>query len=285
MKYWYSVNGKWVKENKAVISVNDIGLQRGYGAVEVIRVVNGIAYRLDDHLARLTRSLSALKITPPSTSTLERLIKQGLRKNQLLEAQVKVIVTGGLAQPGPSFKGKPSVIIIFTPADPINKKIKIIRDKGVSVITFYAARLYPEVKSLNYVSSVLGYLAARDHGAHEAIFIDARGRVTEGMTSNLFMIKNGIAYTPKRSVLPGITRQRIITLAKKILPIQEIEFLLDQDIKQADELFITSANRGVLPVTTWNGRLVNGGVIGYWTGQLRAAYEADIARECKVKNQ
>lgn len=278
MKLWYSIGGTWVRDDKAAIPITDIGFQRGYGAVDVLCAYHKMPYRLEDHLERLERSLELLRIKAPARASIERIIKQGIKKNELIDAVIKIYVTGGHAAPGPLAKGKPLVVVTFAPYEPWPRKFY---EEGAAVIPVSLQRILPEAKSLSYVPSVLAAMQAQEKGAHEGVFMDARGRITEGATSNIFMVRNGILYTPKRGVLPGITRQRVIALAKKILPVQEIEYLLDTDLKGADEIFITSVNRGVMPVTSYAGKMVNGGVVGEWTVRLMEAYRDDIDRTCR----
>lgn len=278
MGYIVYVNGEWVSDSKARISVYDIGLQRGYGVAEVISVYNGIPYLLDRHLKRVQYGLQSLHIAGVSSDKIEKIIHTGLKKNQETECTVKVIITGGIATHGPSFKGRPTVIVLFSDRQKHQKKSYT---EGVRAVPFEAFRVFHDVKSLNYVSSVLGIEYAKSKDAHEAIFMDARGRVTEGMTSNFFIVHKGILYTVRTDhVLQGITRNRVLELARSVLPVQEIDMLTERDVVRADEAFITSRNRNIMPVTQWDRKIIGEGVPGRWTCMLMEKLSEDIDRAC-----
>lgn len=278
MGYVVYVNGDWVSDSKASVSVSDVGLQRGYGVSEVISVYNGVPYLLDRHMKRMVHSLQALRIPNVSAEKIQKIIHAGIKKNGETDCTVKVIITGGTAAQGPSFKGRPTVIVLFS--DP-EKILKRQYTDGVRVIPFEASRMFKDVKSLNYISSVLGVLHAEDKDAYEAIFMDARGRVTEGMTSNFFIVHNGILYTVRTDhVLAGITRGRVLELARSILPVQEIDMLTERDVVRADEAFITSRNRNIIPVTQWDKKTIGDGTPGTWTILLMEKLSKDIDRAC-----
>jgi len=271
LQWWF--NGQWVPARKVLLPATDIGLQRGYGAYETIKSVQGQIYRLQDHIERLNTTLEALRLTPFPFPVVEKLCYSSLRRNKLTEAVIKIIVTGGQAIAGPLPKGKTTKIIMV---EPFNGYPLKAYDKGISVITVELMRILPNIKTLNYATSVMAAFKARDANADEAILVDARDHVLEGATSNVFMVKDGILYTPRSGVLPGITRQRVLALAKKILPFREPEYIMMHEFQQADEIFITSSLRDIMPVTLWNMRRVGDGVPGQWTRRLLTALRQDM---------
>ncbi|NQU17544.1 MAG: aminotransferase class IV [Candidatus Saganbacteria bacterium] len=241
------INGKITK--KTDISIFDRGFLYGDGAFESLRTYKGIPFLLDQHLKRLSETCIILKIPPPKD--IFNIINKLMRKNHLKEAYIKIIVTRGESKEhGLSPKkasGKPTLIIICKKIKdlPINTLCKAIVYKKPRT-SWIGSRL----KTLNYLENILAKIAADKALANEALFQDEKGNILEGTVSNVFIVKNGVLITSPLSmpILPGVTRNYIIKLAKKLkIKVFEKNFK-KKDLKTADESFITSSGPGIIPI-------------------------------------
>ena len=222
------INGKFVSEEKASVSVFDRGFSYGDGLFETIRARDGRPLLLAEHLQRLRAGAEAIRLSKKTLNTLlinidEKLIARLLKANGLTdnESYVKIIVTRGVDRGGPlpSSGLNPTIIILTKPLDPAF--LERVRGKGLkaALIRGFAPAL-PAIKSLNYLSNVLARMDADDAGADEGLFTTPKGRVTEGTSTNLFIVLKGILRTPlltKEALLPGTTRDAVMGRVDKSL--------------------------------------------------------------------
>lgn len=260
------INGKFIDSKKAAVSVSDSAFQRGYGAFEVMRAKNGRVLRFDDHFGRFIKSIRLIGIKPSFTRTgLGKIVNRLLRHNGGGEFLIKLILSGGGSTVFVDTDGKPRLYVLFFPF----RRFEKFQARGVGAVTVSYERFMPQAKTLNYLPAVLGYKYARRAGAREAIFVEG-GFVREGTTSNIFMVRRGMLYTPKLfRVLDGITRKTILELAKKtrIKVIEKgIKFA---DLRRADEVFISSTNREIFPIIKLDGRKIGGGAPGSCTRRIQ----------------
>jgi branched-chain amino acid aminotransferase len=208
------------------------------------------------------------------------------------ETRMRIVLSRGVGRSGdldPASASNPSVVII---AQPLNPPSPAMYEEGVgaevvSVTRNHPSALDPSVKSGNYLNNVMaiGEARSRRPGVHEAILCSADGFVAEGATSNVFAVQDGILKTPGLDIgiLDGITRAKVLTIAKDLqLSVQETSFTPDA-LTEATEIFLTSAARGVLPVTTLNGKPVGDGRPGPVTRLIRDTYFEVIAREAALE--
>ncbi|MBU0687350.1 MAG: aminotransferase class IV [Candidatus Margulisbacteria bacterium] len=247
------INGKIIDSRNAEISIFDRGFLYGDGLFESLRTYNCKPFLLDEHLARLFKSARLLKIKIPySKLKIKNNIARLIKINKFKEAYIKIIVTRGEAKSHglstKNVKGKANVIIII---EKLKRSPKKSNWKIITKTTTHSST----IKSLDYLNNILAKTEAEKKGADETILIDPQGYVLEGTVSNIFIVKNGILITPPLSlpILPGVTRQFIMKLARKLkIKVQEKKIKL-KDLKNADECFLTFSGEGIVPVI--NGKI------------------------------
>ncbi len=274
------IDGQLVPKSQAKISVFDHGFLYGDGVFESIMVFNGVAFKLKEHIDRLYDSAKAICLEiPMSKEEMIKTIVETVRVNGFKDAYIRVLVTRGVGDLGldPRKCPKPSVIIIVD-------KIQLYREdawtKGVTAIISSVRRdrvdaTTHEIKSMNYLNSILAKLEANAVGADEAIMLDERGFVSEGATDNIFIVKNGVIYTPPRTsgILPGITRDRVMKLAEELGYKVVEKDITPAELLTADEVFLTGTAAGIVPVVKISGRIIGDGKPGPITRRLMEKFK------------
>jgi len=273
------LDGKFVPEEEAKVSVFDHGLLYGDGVFEGIRAYNGRVFRLTEHLVRLYNSAKAILLEIPLTiSEMEEAVLETLRRNGLRDAYIRLVVTRGKGDLGldPKKCEKPTIFII---TDAITLYPEETYKNGLKLVTVPTRRNAPEainpnIKSLNYLNNILAKIEAARAGAVEAIMLNNEGYVAECTGDNIFIISNGIIKTPSPALggLPGITRDAVIEVARKMGYTVEETFFTRYDIYTADESFLTGTAAEALPVVELDGRQIGDGKAGSITQKLIAAY-------------
>ncbi len=256
----YYVNGQFVKEPEALISVNDLSVIRGYGVFDFLRTYNGVPFHLKAHLERLQNSarLIGLKL-PCSLEEIQELITKGLELSEHKEKNVRIVVTGHLSENGITPGDSPSLLLMITATQPNPDSWCEV---GAKVITSHVDRFMPGAKTINYIPAIICQKEARDQEAIEAIYVDRDGYLLEGTTSNLFVLKGETIITPPCDrVLPGITRQAVMQMCTKFIDIIERPVHKDE-IPLFDEMFVTSSIKEVVPVTRIDSVTIGKGGIG-----------------------
>jgi branched-chain amino acid aminotransferase len=278
------IEGRVSPPEEAKVSVFDRGFLYGDSVYETIGTAYGRLFAARDHLDRLARSAERIGLRVPPRAEIERAVAETVAAAGNPETRVRVILTRGTGKLDldPASAGESQLIVI---AFPLGAPTPEMYAKGVAVAMVSVARnspraMDPAVKSGNYLNNVLALGEARRRlGAYEAILCAVDGSVAEGSTSNVFMVSGGEVRTPPPEVgiLDGITRAKVMDLAKdNDIPLVERRIWPDE-LRSADEAFITSATRGVLPVTRIDDRPVGAGVPGPITRRLMALYD-DLAR-------
>jgi branched-chain amino acid aminotransferase len=218
------VDGQWFPKSNASISVYDHGLLYGDGVFEGIRAYKGVIFQFKEHLDRLYSSAKSIKLQIPLTpQEMTRAVVETLKRNGLKDAYIRLVVTRGVGDLGvdPRKCRKASVIIITESVDPAFGMIA--KQKGISVIISSVRRdavdaTTHEIKSLNYLNSVMAKQEALNAGADDALMLDRNGFVSEATTTNLFIVKDEDIFTPPSTagILPGVTRKRIIHLGREL---------------------------------------------------------------------
>jgi len=275
------IDGKFYPKSEAKISVYDHGLLYGDGVFEGIRVYNGIVFHLKEHIDRLYRSAHPIFLKIPLTK--EQLIEavlETLKKNNLTNAYIRLVVTRGVGDLGldPRKCPKATIIIITEPLLQLHSAEKI--ENGIQTIITWVKRnpvdsATHEMKSLNYLNSILGKIEANNIGADEAICLDKTGYVCEGVGENIFIVDNGKLYTPPLSsgALDGITRTLIIRLAKKLgIEVTERN-ITPNELFTADEVFFTGTAAEVAPIREVNKRMIGSGKPGPVTKRIMLEFE------------
>lgn len=273
------LNGKFVPEEQATVSVFDHGFLYGDGVFEGIRAYGGRVFRLEDHVRRLFDSAQAILLSiPMSQEEMCSAILETLRRNNLRDAYIRPIVSRGYGDLGldPNKCKKATVIII---AIEWGAMYGNLYEVGLTAISVAVRRnspdsLPPNIKSLNYLNNILAKIEANIKGGNEAIILDSRGLVSEGSGDNIFVIKNGKIYTPYTiNNLKGITREAVIdAAATRGYNILERDMGLF-DLYTADEVFVTGTAAEVAPVTRVDGRVIGTGKPGPITKELMVAFK------------
>jgi branched-chain amino acid aminotransferase len=275
------VAGRICSPENAHISVFDRGFLYGDSVYETIASAAGRLFALDEHLDRLERSAARLALSLPPRAQIEQAISETVAAAGNAETRVRVMVTRGVGplDLDPAVVDQPSLVVI---AQPLAGPRPEMYDNGVAVAIVSVVRnlpgaIDPAVKSGNYLNNVLALQEARRRhpGAHEAILCAATGSIAEGASSNVFAVIGGVLITPALQVgiLEGVTRGKVLALARaEGTTCREADFLSPDELRAADEVFITSAARGVLPVTAVDGRPVAAGNPGPVTRRLMGSY-------------
>ena len=283
------LNGKFVDESQAVVSVFDHGLLYGDGVFEGIRSYDGLIFKLREHIDRLFESAHTIMLAiPMSKAELIDVVKQSLRVNKLHDAYIRLVVTRGEGDLGldPRKCGRPTVFVI---ADKIELYPKQLYERGLSLITVATQRnvpeaLNPQIKSLNYLNNILAKIEAITAGYEEAILLSHSGYVTECTGENIFVVKGRQLLTPPPyiGVLRGITRQTVMELATaRRLTVRE-ELLTRHDLFNADEVFLTGTAAEIVPVVKIDGRVIGAGKPGPATRKLQQAFR-QVTKTAGVK--
>ena len=275
------VDGKWTPAEEARISVLDHGLLYGDGVFEGIRVYGGVPFLLDEHLDRLAASARAIVLElPAGREEIAALCREAAQRAELDDGYLRLVVTRGAGALGvsPHTCARASLIVIAAPLTlyPAER----YRD-GVRLVTSTLRRsasdaLPPQIKSLNYLTSVLASIEARRQGADEAVLLNAQGLIAECTADNLFLVSGGRVLTPAvaSGALAGITR----ALVSRLLNEQGIECvespLTPADAWTADELFLTGTGAEIVPVCEIDGRPLP--LARPVTERVRAAFAAYV---------
>jgi branched-chain amino acid aminotransferase len=280
------INGEFTPKSQAKISVFDHGLLYGDGVFEGIRAYGGKVFKLDEHLDRLYESAHCIWLNIPiSKDEMRQAILETLRKNNLKDAYIRVVVTRGVGDLGlePWKCSNPTVIII---TDRIELFPQEMYEKGITAITVSTRRnshqvLNPAIKSLNYLNNILAKMEAKLAGKQEAIMLTIDGYVAEGSGENIFIVKKQCLYTPPvhMGILRGITRGVILELAKR-LGIQAYEAVLTSiDLYVADECFMTGTGVEIVPVVEIDGHKIGDGKPGPITKMLMEEFRKLTAQD------
>ena len=276
------LDGRFVASHEARISVFDHGLLYGDGVFEGIRAYNGRVFRLDEHLRRLYNSAKAILLEIPlSPQQMCEAVLESLRRNELTDAYIRLVVTRGIGDLGLDPRkchGDPTIIII---ADEIELYPREYYERGLELITVVTRRNLPEainpaIKSLNYLNNVLAKIEVARAGLLEGLMLNHEGYVAEATGDNVFLAVDGRLITPPSSVgiLEGVTRAAVIELAGELrIPVSEERFARNF-VYTAQECFLTGTAAEIIPVVMVDGRKIGDGVPGPVTNRLMERFSA-----------
>src|SRR5438445_6658983 len=279
-----NVNGRVSDQEHAVISIFDHGFLYGEGVYETLRTYNGQPFLFDRHVRRLRKSADMLALAVPLTDPQidarfrETMRTAGLGDSPGREAYIRILVTRGIGELtyDPAATPNPSIIVIVKPhVDPSRE----VFERGVTVALVPIVRNHPGsvnplIKSNNLLNSALAMQEAVRRGAFEGIMRNYRGELAECSTANLFIVKDGAALTPPldAGLLPGITREFLFEIgADAGIPVRE-QVLRDEDLFEADESFLTSTTREVVPIVQVDDSIIGSGRRGPVTAALLAGF-------------
>lgn len=269
------LNGDYVSKENAKVSVFDHGFLYGDGIFEGIRIYNGNIFKCKEHLDRLYDSAKSIMLDIPlSYSEMEQALIETIRRNELRDGYIRLVVSRGPGNLGLDPKRCPRAWVIIIVEQLAIYPAEAYRDGLVSVSVVQRRNipdaLNPKIKSLNYLNNILVKIQANLAGVGEAIMLNAQGYVAEGSSDNIFIIKKGIVFTPPCYIgaLEGITRGAIIELCGKLgYKLKEEPFTL-HDVYIADEVFFTGTAAEVIAVREVDGRMIGEGKAGPITTHL-----------------
>lgn len=272
------VNGRYLPHAQAQVGIEDRGFQFADGVYEVCEVRAGLLVDERRHMARLDRSLKELRIARPmSAAALSVVMHETVRRNRVRDGIVYLQITRGVARRDFPFplKGTPRSVIVTSRSNDA-AWLEQMAGEGIAVVTVPDIRWQcVDIKSVALLPNVLAKQTARDRGAREAWMVDAQGRVTEGASSNAWIVsRDGKLITRPlgRDILPGITRSVVLDVIKgQGLSFEERPFTVEEAYA-AREAFVTSAGQIVMPVVSIDGRPVGNGAPGLIATGLRRDY-------------
>lgn len=264
------VNGRFVDRKDAKVSVFDHGFLYADGVYETLRTYGGKIWQMDEHLKRLLRSAELIGLDIPwSLKQMGSWIVQTVKKNGFGESRIRMTVTRG--ENGFDF-GKAKKPTICIQVQKLQSQPVRVYSQGVRAVSFCVERTLPEAKTLNFLSMVMAQRFMLKQKAYEAILVNHQGCVTEGTVTNVFMVRNGVLITPRKGVLAGTTRDVILKIARKMKVKIELRDIKLAEMYRADEIFISNAPRGIVPVVQLDGRKIGTVGSGKVTRGLMAAF-------------
>lgn len=279
----FYINGNFVREDEALISVMDHGFLYKDGVFDAFRIRDGEIFQFDEHISRLYDSAKIIDLDIPlNKDELKNIIIEAVKKTGFKDCYIRPQVTRGVGTLGhdPGTCKKPTIIVYVTET-PVMKKEKSIK----TIISSYrrppAFVLPPESKMTQYINNILAKIEAKEKGADDAILLDIRGFVSEGCAWNVFLVKDTYAVTPSitSSILRGITRNVVINLLKELdFQIEERDVSLSE-LFIADEIFGTGTGSEITPIIEINGRIVGEGKPGPITTAIEKKF-----KDCVEKN-
>ena len=249
------LNKTIVPESDAVVSVYDRGFLYGDGIYETMRAYNGVVFMLEKHLERLGRSALLTRLDIPETGFITDAVCSTMEANKLSDAYIRVTVSRGKGPIGldPDLCKEPTFVVI---TEDFREYPGHLYSDGVKLVIAKTRRnlvsaINPRIKSLNFLNNIFAKMEAKEGGAYEAVMLNAEGLIAEGTVSNIFFVKDNVLCTPALDVgvLDGITRELVISLAKKNdIRVSEGKFY-PADLFNASEVFFTNTTSEIMPVS------------------------------------
>jgi branched-chain amino acid aminotransferase len=267
------IDGKYKSVDKVNVTPRNIGLLRGYGIFEVFRSYNKKFFRFDQHMDRFFNSAKTMNIKVPYTKKEIKEISQKLiEKNDLREGYMRILMTGGEAENGINYNPqKPTFIILARNPKPFNPEYY---QKGVELLTLEHKRIIPEVKYTNYILPISKKNKLEKEDKFDFLYT-WQGNILESVTASFFLVKDKKLITPKEGVLAGTTREFVIEISKDKYEIERRNVKVEE-LKEADEAFITSTNKEVLPVVKVDDIKIGTGKPGVVTKDIMEKFTQEV---------
>ena len=277
------IDGEYYYKSQAKISVYDHGFLYGDGVFEGIREYNGVVFKLKEHIDRLYRSAHAIVLNIQiSKEEMMNAVIETLRKNKMKDSYIRLVVTRGIGDLGldPRKCPKPTIIII---TDTIQIRAGNAKETGITTVFSWVRRnpvdaTTHEIKSLNYLNSVLAKMEANACGVDEAMCLESNGYIAEGVGENVFIVKNGEVFTPPSSTgaLAGITAEVVAEICAKLGIKLTITNLTPFMLFTADEAFFTGTAMEMVPIREVNKRQIGNGKPGPISKKLMNEFQKEI---------
>ncbi len=284
------LNGGFVSQEAAVVSVYDHGLLYGDGIFEGIRIYSGKIFRLEEHLRRFFDSAKAILLQVPlPPDKLAAALQEGVKRYGKDEGYIRLVATRGPGDLGldPDKCSAPTLFFII---DTISLYPEKFYREGIPVVTASSRRLPadgldPRVKTLNYLNNIMAKVEAKQAGCIEAVMLNQRGEVAECTADNIFIVRDGVLATPAPhcGILQGITRQTVLELAIEEGISARETVLTRFDLYTADECFMTGSGAEIVPVARIDGRIIGSGNPGPVTERLHHAFKRLVGGQSLAK--
>ncbi len=272
------LNGSFLRENLAKVSVLDHGFLYGDGVYETLRTYNGKIWQMNEHLVRLKDSAARVSIFFPwENKQIAAWADKLVRMHGFKESRIRITVTRG--ENGFDFSGSKKPTILIQVAALKAEPVRIYRD-GVKVVTMRGERILPETKSISLLPFVMARQETEKKKAYEALLVDEKGYVREGAMTNVFYVLKGAIFTPKTKILYGTTRDFLVKLMSRNGLGLEKDFKLEE-LMNADEVFITNAPRGIIPVVNIDGKKIGRGRPGPVTGKIMKLFADYVSKQSR----
>ena len=271
-RYVY-LNGQILPAEQASISPFDLGLLRGYGVFDLLQTINGTPFLLPEHLERFRASADTLGLTVPVTdSEITEALLELLELNRHVEATVRMVLTGGESPDGMTFD--PSSPTFYIVTHELFDVPEHVYESGAKLITAEHRREFPQAKTTNYLTWVQHHPRIAAAGAMDVLY-HSDGIVSECATASFYVVIDGAIHAPAEGVLRGTVGQYVLDLARPRFEVVLGELTL-QETLDADEAFLTSSVRGVVPVVALDDHAIGDGAVGPVTSELMALYRASV---------
>ena len=290
------VNGRITKADEAVVPVYDHGFVYGEGIYETLRTYNRVPFLYERHLRRLRLSAGHLQLDVPfdDATMLKRIDETVAAAGEMHEAYIRVLLTRGVGELTYDVRATPTptLIIIVKPADLPSARVdqEGIKISLVPILRNHPGSVNPVIKSNNLLNNALAMQEAHRRGGEEGLMCNYRGEISECSQSNFFMVRGGVALTPKSAagLLEGITRAFLFEVGKDVGVEVRDETLYPKDLETADEAFITSTTRELSPVVRIDDRVIGDGKPGPITRKLLEGYRKrahELTRKTETANR
>ena len=262
----YYIDGKFLSDDRSLISVKDIVVLRGFGVFDFLITYNKRPFHLEEHVQRLENSARCIGLEINHTnSEICEIVQETVKRNHdHMESGIRIVYTGGISSDGLNPEGRGILMVMVTPKLELPPRWYI---DGAKMITVDLERFLPSAKSTCYLSAVHAVQQARKQKAIEAVYVDRNNRILEGTTTNFFFFKKNRLVTSKRDILPGITRSVIIELAKDFYGV-ETRDIDSSELYDMEEVFITASNKEVMPIVKVNDLQIGNGRVGEHTRRI-----------------
>lgn len=277
------LNGEFIKTQQALISPFDFAFLYGYGLFETIRVYNGFPFALGRHLNRLAKSAQIIKIPLPPIKELKEASEKLIKINNLKDAKMRITVSRGISEGSPQLN-KATSPTVFIYSQPFKSYPLSFYRSGLKAVILEErvnqSSIFPQLKTTCFINRLLALKELKEKGVEEGFYLNFNNELTEATFSNVFLVKNGEIFTPpvECGLLPGITREIILEIAPFIGFEAREKAVKKEEIFEAEEIFITSSLREVMPVVEVEGKKIGTGRPGPVYQKIHQAYKALVKK-------
>lgn len=273
------LNGEYIPAEEAALPLGDLAIVRGFGIFDYLRTYGHEPFMLREHVQRLQHSATQIGLDLPwSLEEIEAIVLETHARNGIADAGIRIVVTGGESSNFMMPEDRPSIAVMVHSIKPYPASYF---EDGAAITTTDIPRLMPTVKSLNYLGAILAVREAEKAGAIEAVYRTADGRVTEGTRSNVFLVRDGEVFTPVQDILLGITRMGVLEAIAGAYEVTEAD-LTYVELLAADEVFLTSTTKEVMPISRVDGHSIGNGRAGECTCDIAERFHALVRAHTSV---